>query len=270
MTVQILHGDCHARLAELPDRHFRTCVTSPPYWQQRRYLPKGHPDAAIEIGRETTPEEYVRALVAVCAIVQHKLTEDGTLWINLGPKYATRWGSIRVGRRGMAGATRERSGKPPPGWKEKDLIPTPWMLGLALQQAGWWLRAEIIWERNAIPDPVVDRPAVVHETVLLLSRSQDYFAAPTMRDLSTVWRIPVDRSDGEHVAPMPRALARRCILAGSAIGDRVIDPFGGSGTVGVVAEEEGRHATLIDLDERACAQAEKRTAQQGLYAGRAA
>jgi DNA modification methylase len=87
------------------------------------------------------------------------------------------------------------------------------------------------------------------------------------RNIRTVWRIATDRSgsETEHTARMPRALARRCILAGSEIGDDVIDPFGGSGTVGVVAEEEGRNATLIDLDERACEQAERRCAQLGLY-----
>jgi site-specific DNA-methyltransferase (adenine-specific)/site-specific DNA-methyltransferase (cytosine-N4-specific) len=63
---------------------------------------------------------------------------------------------------------------------------------------------------------------------------------------------------------MPRALARRCLLAGSAIGDHVLDPFGGRGTVGLVAEEEGRHATLVELDERAVTYARAYTAQAGL------
>jgi DNA modification methylase len=88
---------------------------------------------------------------------------------------------------------------------------------------------------------------------------------PLGRNARSVWSIQTEPGDGEHVAPMPATLARRCVLAGSKIGDDVLDPFGGSGTVGRVAEDEGRHATLIDLDESACAQARARGAQTGLF-----
>lgn len=84
------------------------------------------------------------------------------------------------------------------------------------------------------------------------------------RNARTVWSIQPEHGDGAHVAPMPSGLARRCIMAGSAHGDEVLDPFGGSGTVGRVAAAEGRSATLIDLDARAVAIAGTRTEQQGL------
>lgn len=84
------------------------------------------------------------------------------------------------------------------------------------------------------------------------------------RNLRTVWRIATEGSGTDHAAPMPRALARRCILAGSKLGDNVLDPFGGSGTVGRVAEDEGRGAMLIDIDARACVAAKTRTAQVGM------
>ena len=91
---------------------------------------------------------------------------------------------------------------------------------------------------------------------------------PLGRNCRSVWTIPIEHGDGDHVASMPRALARRCVLAGSAYGDAVLDPFCGRGTVGRVAEQDGRRATLIDLDERSCRLAETRSAQIELLAAR--
>ncbi len=65
---------------------------------------------------------------------------------------------------------------------------------------------------------------------------------------------------------MPTALVAPCILAGSRLGDVVLDPFGGSGTVGAVATELGRHATLIELNPEYVSLAEERNAQESLFA----
>jgi len=336
MPATLIRGDCRAILPTLGVGRFRCCVTSPPYWKQRQYLPDSHPDKALEIGQEATPEAYVEALVDVFGLVREALTDDGTLWINIGSGYArkstsgtligsTLEGSQRsqLAYRGSrpgktSGVRATRAGKQgrcigvPSGFKDKDLLPFPWMLGLALQRDGWYLRADNIWApASAMPESVTDRPTHAHEYVLLLSKSPRYFydadavrqahrmkpqrrptgkapfvrpgkpdqtwsmstrsepgidGHPFGRNLRTVWDdIDTEPSDGGHVAPMPRKLARRCILAGSAAGDHVLDPFGGSGTVGRVAEEEGRRAVLIDLDERAIEQAHGATAQCGLF-----
>lgn len=320
MSVTIHPGDCRAMLPTLPAGQFRCCVTSPPYLWQRRYLPEGHHDSALELGREPSIADYVGGLVEVFRKVRRTLTEDGTLWLNLGDGHANdaKWGGATGGKHaaklhGKTGVGRERhiSGLPP-----KCLMGLPWRVALALIDDGWTLRADIIWETNKMPEGNVhDRPTISHEYLFLLSKGPDYFydqdairephtsrpqrravprrprtrpgqpaqsysthalreepavdGHPLGRNARSVWYIPTERSDGEHVAPMPRTLARRCILAGTTLGDHVLDPFGGSGTVGLAAEEEGRHATLIDLDERACLQAKGRTAQMGLY-GRSA
>jgi site-specific DNA-methyltransferase (cytosine-N4-specific) len=277
-VLTILRDDCRRALRTLDTARFRVCVTSPPYYEQRDYLPADHPDKALEIGHEATPGAYVAALVGVFGEVRRTLTVDGTLWVNIGDKFATRWGSKRQGRRGLAGDNnRTRSRAVPEGFKEKDLMGLPWRFALAMQDAGWWLRADMIWSKpNAMPESVVDRPTVVHEYVFLFAASQDYFFDrdaireqsyhPLGRNSRSVWEIATVPSDGKHVAPMPPALARRCILAGSKPDDEVLDPFGGSGMVGAVAEQEGRHATLIDLDERAVGEARANTAQAGLFA----
>jgi DNA modification methylase len=324
--LTLLRDDCRRALRSLDAGAFRCCVTSPPYWEQRSYLADDHPEKALEIGHEATPEAYVEVLVNVFREVRRVLAEDGTLWVNVGAAYARRSSSgslvastlqgsqsaqiayrgSRPGKTSQVQATwsgkQGRAARLAPGWKDKDLIPLPWMLGLALRADGWWLRMDNIWAPpDAMPESVTDRPTHAHEYFYDVdairepqtmrpqrrpnghkplkrpgqpentwsTTARDEAAVdgnPLGRNCRSVWGLTKEQGDGQHVAPMPRALARRCILAGSARGDRVLDPFGGRGTVGSVAEEEGRHATLIDLDERAVAYARTYTAQMGLPA----
>lgn len=75
----------------------------------------------------------------------------------------------------------------------------------------------------------------------------DTYTVPDLRNPRTVWDIPTAGIADEHYAPMPQALAERCILAGSRPGDVVLDPFAGSGTTGRAALALQRRAILIDL-----------------------
>lgn len=70
------------------------------------------------------------------------------------------------------------------------------------------------------------------------------------RNIRSVWTIPIQPYRGAHFATFPRALAERCIKAGSRPGDTVIDIFGGSGTTGEAALMLKRKAVLIDIDSR--------------------
>ncbi len=132
-----------------------------------------------QIGLEPTPEEFVAALVAVFREVRRVLRDDGTVWLNLGDTYATRWSSIRTdgGRAGLGpGDDRARCGAPPAGFKSKDLIGVPWMTAFALRADGWYLRSEVIWAKpNPMPESVTDRPTKAHEQVFLLSKNARYF-----------------------------------------------------------------------------------------------
>lgn len=80
------------------------------------------------------------------------------------------------------------------------------------------------------------------------------------RNARDVWTIATEPFKEAHYATFPKELARRCILAGCPAGGTVLDPFGGSGTVGLVADHLQRHAILIDLDERNRPMAERRLA----------
>jgi DNA modification methylase len=315
VTVTLLRDDVRRAARSLPVERFQAVVTSVPYWMQRVYLPPGHTEAHLEIGRESMPSLFIEALADVFDLLRPALRVDGTLWINIGSKRASRGSSRRpAGGRGIRQERHDRlvERTAVEGWRHKELIPLPWLLGLELHRRGWWLKAENIWEKiNGLPDGrVSDRTTTVHEHVLLLSRSGDcYFDQDAVREphrqrpqrrphgkapvrrpgqpaqtfsqsrrnepgvdgnpqgknLTSVWRIATEPSDGLHAAPMPCALARRCILAATAVGDHVLDPFGGSGTVARVAEQEGRHAAVIDIDERAIELARQMSVQAGLF-----
>ena len=69
-----------------------------------------------------------------------------------------------------------------------------------------------------------------------------------MRNARNVWSIATQPFKGSHFATMPPELVERCVLAGSPKGGLVLDPFGGAGTTGLVADRFGRNATLIELN----------------------
>jgi len=159
---------------------------------------------------------------------------------------------------------------------------------------------------NPMPESVTDRPTKAHEYVFLLTKSARYFydadavrepwaderkgASLTKslrysehsgrngdtglgkpppfagRNLRTVWTIATEPTPEAHFATFPQVLAARCILAGSRMGDTVLDPFAGTGTVGAVAERNGRHAVLIELSPTYAELIRERTAQRGLFA----
>jgi len=89
VNVKILIGDCLHRLRELPADSIQCCVTSPPYWGLRSYLPDDSEDKGQELGLESTPAEFVAAMVSVFDEVRRVLRPDGVCFINLGSSYAS-------------------------------------------------------------------------------------------------------------------------------------------------------------------------------------
>jgi DNA modification methylase len=170
MTATILLGDVRKRLAEIPDASVRCCVTSPPYWGLRDY------GNDTQIGLEQSPDEYVEQLVAVFREVRRVLTDDGTLWLNLGDSYN---GSGGAGGDYSPGGLKEGQPKYPgcnvSTLKPKDLVGIPWRVAFALQADGWWLRQDIIWHKpNPMPESVTDRCTKAHEYVFFLTKSARY------------------------------------------------------------------------------------------------
>ena len=177
MKDTILFGDCRETLKQF-DEKARCCVTSPPYYGLRDY---GGEDN--QIGQEQSPEEYIQEMVNVFRLVRDNLTDDGTLWLNIGDSYY----NYRPGKGGLPQQTVSNTKQDLPdqcnrrankleGLKEKDLIGIPWMLAFALRADGWYLRQDIIWSKgNPMPESVRDRCTKSHEYIFLLSKNKNYY-----------------------------------------------------------------------------------------------
>lgn len=249
----IFEGDALTVLRRIPSNTVRCVVTSPPYWGLRDY---GIED---QIGLEQSMQQFIHRLVAVFSEIKRVLTPDGTLWLNIGDGYTS-------GNRGYRAPDKKNPARAmgvrpdtPEGLKPKDLLGIPWRLAFALQDDGWYLRSDIVWNKpNAMPESVKDRPSRSHEYLFMFTKSERYFydseAAKEpadngkLRNRRSVWNIKTKGFSGAHFATFPTELVRPCILSSSQPGDYVLDPFFGSGTVGVVCREETRNYLGIELN----------------------
>ena len=137
-----------------------------------------------QIGLEETPEEYIESLVNVFRSVRDVLTDDGTLWVNLGDSYYNyRPGKGQSYPKQSVSKTKQdlpdecnKRGNKLDGLKEKDLIGIPWLFAFAMRKDGWYLRQDIIWHKpNPMPESVRDRCTKSHEYIFLFSKNRKYF-----------------------------------------------------------------------------------------------
>ena len=261
MKDTILYGDCRKTLSQF-DEKARCCITSPPYYGLRDYGGEQY-----QIGLEQSPEEYVKQLVEVFRLVRDNLTDDGTLWVNIGDgyynyksgtgEYAKQ--SFAKGRQDLPYNNPKRANKLD-GYKDKDLIGAPWMFAFAMRNDGWWLRQDIIWNKpNPMPESVRDRCTKSHEYIFLFSKSRNYYfnvdaiKEPTndgtgLKRKKSVWNVKTKPYKGAHFAVYPPELIEPCILAGSEKNDIILDPFMGSGTTAMVAKQLGRYYNGCELN----------------------
>lgn len=260
-TVHV--GDCLKSLREMPDQSVHCCVTSPPYFGLRDYGVDG------QIGLEQRAPHYVAGLVRVFREVWRVLRDDGVLFVNIGDTYAgfkdgkfPPHSSSNGNQRSMpvSGAPhRSKKLLELDGFKNKELMGIPWRFAFAMQDAGWYLRQDIIWAKpNYTPEKVRDRFVRSHEHVFLFTKRDSYwFDGDSVRVPADgvsdklrpdVWIVPTSRYSGAHFATFPPALIEPCIIAGCPIGGTVLDPFGGSGTTAGVAMAHGRNAVLCELN----------------------
>ena len=333
MSARLICADAVEGLRTLADESVQTCVTSPPYWGLRDY------GVAGQLGLEPTPGEYVARMVEVFAEVGRVLREDGTLWLNVGDSYASSTkgsGGLSEKQLSNAGSLYSSMQRFDHGMKPKDLVGIPWRLAFALQDAGWYLRSDIIWSKpNPMPESVTDRPTKSHEYLFLLTKRERYYydaaaiAEPVQygdhprngvpkhitqapgqtmqsgitkrrrsgnkervlgpgrgrpdshlgasvpwedqtgkRNARSVWTITTRPFKEAHFATFPPELPRRCILAGSRVGDTVLDPFAGAGTTLLVADRLQRDGVGIELNPKYVEMARRRIASDApLFAG---
>src|SRR5262249_5080592 len=196
----------------------------------------------------------INRLCTVFAEAKRVLKDNGILWLNIGDGYTS-------GNRGWRAPDKKNPARAmdvrpntPEGLKPKDLLGIPWRLAFALQDDGWYLRADIIWHKpNAMPESVKDRPTRAHEYLFMFSKSEKYlYDRQTIlesngRNKRSVWNINTQAYAGALFATFPPNPVDPCIKARTRPGDFVLDPFFGSGPAGLVANELGRKYIGIEL-----------------------
>jgi len=145
------------------------------------------------LGNEPDVDSYVSHLVQVFREVKRVLHPSGVVWINLGFSYAGSWGNYAPGGIKSKQRPQTKEGKRwerkaygdtgflpstanAHGYKPKDLIPIPWLVAIALQRDGWWLRSAPTWvKKNSLPESATDRPTTSHEQWLMLTKNAKYY-----------------------------------------------------------------------------------------------
>ncbi len=298
MNWEVRCGDVLDELRKMPAESVHCCVTSPPYWGLRDYgcagqvgleaTPAEYVAKMVEVFREV--RRVLRSDGTLWLNLGDSYAGSGKGW-NLQDDAKQVTSRAWADRESMPAArTRNDAG---PGYKPKDLVGIPWSVAFALRDDGWWLRSDIIWAKpNPMPESVTDRPTKAHEYLFLLAKSQTYYydqdavreagvgrldrghavrgrlgeqgwqgvslAEPVARNRRSVWTIATEPFPEAHFATMPTKLVEPCILAGSPVGGVVLDPFCGSGTVGVVALRHNRSFIGIDIKPEYCEMARRR------------
>lgn len=247
----MFEGDALTVLQRLPNESVQCMITSPPYWGLRDY---NYPD---QIGLEPTLPQYINHLQAVFTEARRVLRDDGVFWLNVGDGYTSGnrgWRAPDKKNRARAMSIRPDT---PEGLKPKDLLGVPWRLAFSLQDDGWYLRADLIWHKpNVQPESVKDRPTRAHEYLFMFTKAERYYYdreaimevnGNGKRNRRSVWSVNTQAFPGSHFATFPPALIKPCIQAATRRGDYVLDPFFGSGTVGLVAQQLGRRYVGIEL-----------------------
>ena len=257
-NVNIHTGNCLDILPTMEAGSVNCCVTSPPYFGLRDY---GNDE---QIGLEETPEAFVESMVNVFREVKRVLADDGTLWLNLGDSF---------GDKQLLGIPwRVAFALQQDGWYlRQDIIwskpnPMPESVTDRCTKAHEYIfllskKAKYFYDADAVREPHASEPAPRKDSTT--TRAYQNNAQKTGigyddakrttyhedgRNKRSVWEVTTQPYSGAHFATFPPDLIKPCILAGCPAGGTVLDPFGGSGTTGMVALELGRSAELIELN----------------------
>lgn len=270
--IRVIVGDCRQTLQDLPAGSVDCCVTSPPYWSLRDY------GSAQQIGQEASLTAYIRELVQVFRQVRRVLVARGTVWLNLGDRYD---GKQLAGIPWRVALSLQAD-----GWiLRQDVIwskpnPMPESVTDRCTKAHEYIFLLSVQEDYYYDAAAMQEPA--RSTQVKRQRTHKYAEADattdhrlarnllrlsgrkwTTRNRRTVWQVAVSNTSGNHYAPFPVALIDPCIRAGVPAGGTVIDPFAGSGTVGVAAAAAGRSALLLECNPEYAVASCRRIAAEG-------
>jgi len=228
------------KMADLPDSSIHLMVTSPPY------------NARKEYDEDLNLEEYLSMLGKVWEETYRALVPGGRACINIA----------NLGR--------------------KPYLPLHSFIIEQMLSSGFLMRGEVIWDKAASASPSTawgswlsaSNPVLrdVHEYILIFSKegfrrpkgdrentiSKEDFLAWT----KSVWQFPaVQARQIGHPAPFPVELPHRCIQLYSFKDDVVLDPFAGSGSTCLAAQQDERHFVGYEINPDYCDLANSRLDQ---------
>ncbi len=297
--IKILQGNCLDKLKELPDESINTCITSPPYWGLRDYgedKQLGMEDTPEEFVKNLAQVfREVKRVLRDDGTVWLNLGDS----YSSGGRTTTTNQSLRGDK--DYGVTRPKSSKDIKP-KDLIGIPWRVAFALQ-QDGWYLRQDIIWHKPNPMPESVRDRCTKAHEYIFLLSKSPKYYfdneaikedakTEPSLRNKMgegyqadytkgkrfsdgervwgskkrnkrSVWTVTTKPFKGAHFATFPMDLIEPCVLAGCPENGTVLDPFGGSGTTGIVASNHNRKAVLIELNAEYIEIAKQRIQDQG-------
>jgi modification methylase len=230
---QVMLGDCVQLMRMLPAASVHCVFADPPYNLQLRGELRRPDDSLVDGVDEdwdrftdfATYDAFTRAWLAEC---RRLLRKDGTLWV-IGAYHNI------------------------------------FRIGAALQDLGFWVLNDVIWRKaNPMPNFRGRRFTNAHETLIWAARGRDsrhrfnYAAMKALNDdiqMRSDWFLPLctgpERLRNQHGLKLhptqkPEALLHRVLLASTAPGEIVLDPFLGTGTTAVVARRLHRHFIGIE------------------------
>lgn len=274
-------GDSLELIKQVPLNSIDLLVTSPPYWAKRTYN-----NGENEIGSEDTPEAYVKRLADFFDTLRPYLKSTANIFINIGDTYfgsgAGAWnkyvddsGNItqyQKDRKEKFYTTKplqpkiKQNGKL---YQNKQLLLIPSRFAIEMQERGWLLRDDIIWQKpNRIPASVKDRFNNTYEHVFHFVLQKQYFfdldsvkvlgANGKMKNPGDIWAINTQPLTGNHTATFPEKLIEQIVLCGSPKDGVVFDPFLGTGTTWIVSNRFGRKCIGFELNQEYIDFAKKR------------
>ena len=280
MNHMIMCGDALQLVEKVEPHSIDLLVTSPPYWAKRVYNGDG------EIGSEATPEAYVSRLADFFDALKGYLKPSANVFINIGDTYfgsgAGAWNKYLDENGNVTQVQKDRKEKyfsPKPLqpkikqngklYQNKQLLLIPSRFAIEMQERGWLLRDDIIWQKpNRIPASVTDRFNNTYEHVFHFVLQKKYFfdldAVKVMgangrpKNPGDVWAIHTQPLSGAHTATFPEKLIEQIVLCGSPAGGTVFDPFMGTGTTWVVSERLGRKCIGFEINHEFFEFAQKR------------
>ncbi|HVT78376.1 MAG TPA: site-specific DNA-methyltransferase [Acidimicrobiales bacterium] len=262
LGARLITADVYDGLRSLPPRSVDVVCTSPPYLGRRAYT-----DDPREIGRGSMAE-YLHDMVSLFSELRRILRPTGVVWFNIF--------DVAVGSGGSGGDYAEGGSKHGQrkyrqgdmGMADGQWASAPHRVIHRLQDNGWWLRSEVIWDKKQRRPEDLDhvrRPGESHEYLFMLTprapAGNPYRWFPDrLEEQGSVWHITPGGGGTGHEAVFPEELVRRCILSTTEPGDVVLDPFAGSGTSLAVAVSLGRSAVGVDFDPNNVARVQQRFA----------